>query len=308
MPSGNNSTSRNPNCRVCGSSGSSLRFTVRQTKLYHCRACGSAFAIPPATLQTSHQKADHFETVDLERYYRSVKQAREASYIDLAQRLQKISASGTWLDVGCSYGWLMQFMNQKGFRCEGIEPSRDAAQQALQSGLIVHQGLFPEAVPAGKTFDILSFMDVLEHLESPREALLSAKQAVSPDGLLLIQVPDQACFLYRIAELLNRFSFGKLDFALRRLWLMDFDFPHLSYFTPASLQRLLSETGWSTVEIWRSPLGSPSDSLDRVSYAKQSGLSQFSNRVVALGVSGLQWTDTFCGHGGLVSVIARRIT
>lgn len=283
-----------------------LRSTVRQTQLYHCRDCGSAFAVPPDTLQASDQKADHFETVDLERYFRSVKQAREASYVDLAQRLQKLATSGTWLDVGCSYGWLMQFMNQKGFRCEGIEPSRDAALQASQNGLVVHQGLFPEVIPASKTFDILSFMDVLEHLESPREALLAAKKAIRPNGLLLIQVPDQACFLYRIADLLNRFSFGKLDFALRRLWLMDFDFPHLSYFTPASLQHLLAETGWNTVEIWRSPLGNPSDSLDRVSYAKQSGLSQISNRVVALGVASLQWADTFCGHGGIVSVIARQ--
>lgn len=293
-----------PSCHICHSTDVRKITTVQQSQIYHCNACTADFA-QHAAATSSLVSTDHFATIDLEKYFRSVKATRESSYIELLSRIQPFAPGKRWLDVGCSYGWLLQFLHQHGFDSEGIEPSADAAEHARRANLQVHSGLFPAAVPAGQRYDVISFMDVLEHLENPAGILAAAKQHLSPQGLLVIQVPDQACFLYRLANWLHWGSVGRLNFALRRLWLLDFDFPHVSYFGAASLTSLLTRSGWKCLTLWRSPLGNPTQAFDRVGYAKQSGLSRLTNPLVALGVASIQWADTTCGHGGLLTIIAQ---
>jgi SAM-dependent methyltransferase len=292
-------------CRVCDSSDSKQVATIRDSSIFRCADCGTAFAhYPEATAELAH--ADHFAGLDLERYFRSVKATRERSYVELLHRIQRFRTSGHWLDIGCSYGWLLDFMRTHGFEVSGVEPSEAAADHAEQVGLRVHRGLFPAAVPSNTQVDVLSFMDVLEHLPSPGEALTAAHRLVTDDGLLVVQVPDQQCFLYRLAEWLHRGSGGRCSFALQRLWLMDFDFPHQTYFTQHSLTRLLTQQGWRVRDAWRSPVGNPLEALDRVSYTAANQQSRWKNHVVALGVAGIQLADTACGHGGLLTVIASR--
>lgn len=289
-------------CRACGSTQVRYVTQCATAKLYHCRHCGADFV---GELRAIAQRTeDHFAGIDLDKYFRSVKATRKRSYATLVQRVQKWVPSGSWLDVGCSYGWLLQSIAEHGFRGEGVEPSQHAAEHARQAGLTIHTGLFPQAVASDQQYHVISFMDVLEHLEEPLEALIAARKMLAAGGVLVIQVPDQACFLYRTAEWMHRGSGGRLGFALRRLWLLDFDFPHRTYFNRTALT-LLDHAGWQVCSAWRSPLGSPTEAFDRVSYATQSGLSAVTNSLVALGVAGIQLADNACGHGGLLTVIAQ---
>jgi 2-polyprenyl-3-methyl-5-hydroxy-6-metoxy-1,4-benzoquinol methylase len=248
---------------------------------------------------------DHFAGIQLEQYFRSVKATRERSYAQLLSQVKQVVPNGSWLDVGCSYGWLLHAISQHGFQGEGIEPSHAAAEHARQAGLTIHTGLFPQDLASDQRYNVISFMDVLEHLEEPHTALLEAKRRLLPHGALVIQVPDQACFLYRLAEWMHRSTSGKLGFAWRRLWLLDFDFPHRTYFNRTALTRLLELAGWEVRACWRSPLGDPVQAFDRVSYARQAGFSLLTNSIVACGVASIQLADLACGHGGLITVIAQ---
>ena len=298
-------------CPVCGS-----QRKRRVAELPHvgtvldCQECGVHYAqydspenggsAAPATTNDT----DHFKGLDLDQYFRSVMQTRLRSYRPLLARLQPFVKAGKWLDIGCSYGWLLKFVAEQGFDAAGIEPSAAAAQEAVAKGLKMREGLFPSCLAPDEKFDVLSFMDVLEHLPSPIEALQSAAAHLNPGGIVVIQVPDQACFLYRLAVALNRYSGQRISFALRRLWLVGFDFPHQFYFEKDSLDRVVRAAGLQVLDWYRSPIGSPLEALDRVQYADPS--SRLKNLVVGTAVGAINAVDMLTQHGGLLTMLARK--
>lgn len=269
-----------------------------------CRNCGVAFASHPRKASSQTIGQDHFGGIDEEQYFRSVMATRLRSYSALVNRVKKQVPSGKWLDVGCSYGWLLKYVNEQGYQGEGIEPSAAAASRAAQENLLVRTGLFPEALRNGEQFDVISFMDVLEHFENPREALAATREHLTPGGVVVIQVPDQACWLFRIAEAMYRLSGGRISFALRRLWLDGFDFPHQFYFTRHALSLLLRQSGFEVLDWERTSIGHPAEALDRVAYADGAG-NRLRTAVVGLSVGLINGVDAVCGHGGLLTMIAR---
>jgi len=266
-----------------------------------CRNCGLARGEHRPQPQGL---ADHFRGLDAERYFRSVGMTRLRSYDKLLAEVQPFAAAGTWLDVGCSYGWLLEHVQHAGFEPLGLEPSPAAATEARTAGLRVIDGCFPADLPGDVKPTVISFMDVLEHLPDPVAALRAAKQQLAPGGIVVVQVPDQACLLYKIAEAMCRVTRGRSSFALRRLWLVGFDFPHRYYFTRHTLAAAMKAAGLQVQRTFRSPIGSPQDALDRVAYAS-AGPIRLRDRAVALAVAGIQAVDGLSGYGGLLTMIAK---
>jgi SAM-dependent methyltransferase len=292
-------------CRLCGEAAAWRLPEMRQGPLIcRCRHCGIAFASHPRKAASQAAEQDHFGGIDEEKYFRSVMATRLRSYSALVNRVKKQVPSGKWLDVGCSYGWLLKYVNEHGYQGEGVEPSVAAASRAVQEDLRVRTGLFPGALEKSEQFDIISFMDVLEHFENPGEALEATREHLSPGGVVVIQVPDQACWLFRVAETMYRLSGGRISFALRRLWLDGFDFPHQFYFTRTTLAFLLRQSGFEVLDWQRTSIGHPAEALDRVAYAEGSG-NRLRTAVVGLSVGLINGVDAVCGHGGLLTMIAR---
>jgi SAM-dependent methyltransferase len=91
------------------------------------------------------------------------------------------------------------------------------------------------------TFDLLSCRYIVEHTPEPVRALEALKQLLSPDGLLLIEVPDSSKFL------------AAKDYCF--LWE-----EHSCYFTEDTLRRLGEAAGYSVVALLRYP-GALEDAL-----------------------------------------------
>ena len=291
-------------CRLCGEVAAwQLPKAAQGPLIFRCRACGVAFA-SHSRKSASPADEDHFGGIDEEKYFRSVMATRLRSYSALLDRVKSQVPGGKWLDVGCSYGWLLQYVQGQGYAGEGIEPSAAAASRAEQQNLRVRTGLFPAALKDSEQFDVISFMDVLEHFENPGAALEATRERLSPGGVVVIQVPDQACWLFRVAEGMYRLSGGRISFALRRLWLEGFDFPHQFYFTRQALSLVLQQSGFEILDWQRTSIGHPAEALDRVAYAERGG-SRLRSAFVGMSVGLLNAVDNACGHGGLLTMIAR---
>jgi SAM-dependent methyltransferase len=92
------------------------------------------------------------------------------------------------LDIGCGTGDFLSTL-PSGYSKSGIEPSSAAAALACARGISVKGGDITELPPQLK-FDIITIIDVIEHLPDPETLLQDAYTHLSPGGLIVISTGD----------------------------------------------------------------------------------------------------------------------
>ena len=113
---------------------------------------------------------------------------------DLIERLLRatLGASGaSILDIGCGTGSFVGHMIRKGYRAIGTDINLSTSHLKnrgvqYESGLVRSSAI---ALPfKAKSFDCALLLDVLEHVDT-LPALLEARRALKPSGILLVTVP-----------------------------------------------------------------------------------------------------------------------
>jgi len=195
-----------------------------------CSNCGLGYAFP----RPPRERLETLYAELVDPAYCVEADGRAASCRRVLGRLEaRLGGPGTLLDVGAATGILLRVARERGWQVTGVEPSAWAARHAAaQHGLEVVCAPFPTPLLAGRVFDAVSMLDVLEHVDSPRRALEAAHERLRPGGLLCLVTPDAGSL---VARLLGR-----------RWWHVRV--AHLYYFRRAPLWRLLADTGFRLLE------------------------------------------------------------
>lgn len=107
------------------------------------------------------------------------------------------------LDVGCYDGALLDAL-PPGYERYGIEPSAAAAQRARGRGVNV-LGASLDALAAGSAalpgdgFDLITAVDVIEHVADPADTLARMAALLAPGGLLLVSTGNLDAAAWRWA-------------------------------------------------------------------------------------------------------------
>ena len=150
------------------------------------------------------------------------------------------SPPGRLLDVGCGRGDLGAALIQRGWQVAGVEPSPEACVVARGRGVQALVGTLQSQECAPGAFDAVTMNHSLEHVVDPRADLERVFALLRPGGLLLVALPNFACW--------ERQRFGPAWFHL--------DLPrHRTHFTPQALRLALQATGFEILNI-----GSSADS------------------------------------------------
>jgi 2-polyprenyl-3-methyl-5-hydroxy-6-metoxy-1,4-benzoquinol methylase len=149
--------------------------------------------------------------------------------------------ANTLLDVGSAQGWFLEAAS-RAFEVLGVEPDEVLAKQAAARGLPVRIGYFPQALADGEQFDIIVLNEIIEHIPDIRAALRDCHQRLAPDGTLVLNLPSSHGLCYRMAKLFARLG---LRGAFNRLWQRGMPSPHVHYFNPANLTRLVEREGFT---------------------------------------------------------------
>ncbi|HYF46456.1 MAG TPA: class I SAM-dependent methyltransferase [Acidimicrobiales bacterium] len=163
-------------------------------------------------------------------YYRSDK-ARMLPYVP--------TDAASLLDVGCGSGVFGARLkaDRPGLEVWGVEPVERAADEARSVLDRVVVGRFPEVVPElGRTFDVVVFNDVLEHLVDPWAALEATHSLVADGGAVVASVPN----VRNWRTIIDLVRHGRWEHEAAGIH----DADHLRWFTRRTLVEAFERTGW----------------------------------------------------------------
>jgi len=107
--------------------------------------------------------------------------------------LKYIPQGNNILDVGCGTGFILEAIqahDQSQYKLWGIDISEIAIQFCQEKGLSqVDQGVLENNTLPEHSFDLIMFLDMLEHLDQDLPSLLLAKHYLKEKGQILITVP-----------------------------------------------------------------------------------------------------------------------
>jgi len=110
----------------------------------------------------------------------------------IIERIQKhgLLNSGTKvLDVGCGAGFLSNELAKQGLQVTGVDLSEESLKVAAKhdhTKSVVYQSADAYHLPfADATFDVLTAMDFLEHVEHPDQVVKEFSRVLKPGGLFI---------------------------------------------------------------------------------------------------------------------------
>lgn len=235
-----NSSSNSPSCVLCGCK--TTRFLYPHLDIIRCAECGLV------RLQHLPNK-EEVRQIYSESYFRSV-DSGSIGYDDYVADQKKISKTfhrrigeiekwagkkGSLLDVGCATGFSLAVARERGWTARGIEISDYACNFAIRHLQVdVKCGTFSDNQPVARSFDVITMWDYIEHCLDPVHELELANRSLKPGGLLALTTPDIASVPARL--------WGPR-------WMGIKDKEHLYYFSPATIERLLRNTGFQVVRL-----------------------------------------------------------
>jgi len=144
------------------------------------------------------------------------------------------------LDIGCGNGALTAKLAALGLDCSGTDFSESGIQiaQTTFPSITFFQSTISEPLPdkCQGVYDIVTSVEVIEHLLLPRELFARAKEALKPGGTLIVTTPYHGYLKNIVLALTNKFDSH---------WHPLRDYGHVKFFSPSTLGNLFEEQGFS---------------------------------------------------------------
>jgi SAM-dependent methyltransferase len=198
-----------------------------------CRCCGFFQCTDLADVAGYYVEMDDTQ-------YEATRKARALQELEILKYIPTSQRRGRLLDIGAGSGILIEQAKQWGLEAIGIEPSIALQARAAEYGLRVHLGTLPHADVQGP-FDIITMVDVIEHVPDPVDLLRKARELLAPSGILLVTTPDRRSVVARL---------------MRWKW-WHYRIAHIGYFDAMTLATAVSRAGFEFKSLsrpgWRLP-------------------------------------------------------
>ena len=169
----------------------------------------------------------------------------DANLADIGDAVLALAAAKpgeTVLDVGCGTGATSLALARAGAKVTGLDASaaliRVAQDHARASGLAIDYRS-GELAELGGQFDLITCMEVIEHVADPEAFVDLLAKRLAPHGLLILSTPNATgwskLLMIKIGEGIGRIPKGTHDFA--------------KFIAPERMKVLLGEAGLRCVDV-----------------------------------------------------------
>lgn len=249
-------------CPICNHPKTKLKYQLK-FNVHQCTNCGFQFC-PDATFNKSLVSDLNEET--REKALINLRKENFQHIIASIKKNKEIKSKG--LEVGPGYGWFLEVCRDHGISCLGIEPETRFNEHYQKEGLQVKNGFFPQDLQEESDFDFIAYNDVLEHLPDLKGIMEANFGLLNPEGLLIVNLPQQSGLIYFISKMAYLFGVKSL---MDRMWQFNFHSPHLSYFTKPTLIKLALDNNFEAVESFPLKTINLSEISDRIEQDNQQG-------------------------------------
>jgi len=230
-------------CYLCGAREFDLLHEKEPFKAVKCRDCSLVYVTPRLNSEGIKKLygSNYWNSERAKDFGYSNYLADSALYLSTFKMRSKvidryIDKPGKVLDVGCAAGFFLKVMKDKGWETHGVEVSETVSEYARSelnlSGVRTGNTSILKEYDK-KSFDVITFWDVVEHLEDPIEALAAAHPLLKDDGVLIVETQNvESAFAYILGASWQHYKFEE----------------HIYHFAPVTLRRLLSDAGYQVVE------------------------------------------------------------
>lgn len=150
---------------------------------------------------------------------------------------RKPLAGKTAIDVGCGAGLLTEPLARLGAATTGLDAAAEnvaaASAHAAAVGLTIDYRNVGIETLTGETFDLVTSMEVIEHVTDPAGFIAGLERALAPSGLMLLSTPNRTALsrilLVEAAERIGQVPRGTHDWH--------------KFLTPEELTELLTAAG-----------------------------------------------------------------
>lgn len=162
-------------------------------------------------------------------------------YVD---QLNNVDVRDTkWLDIGCGFALALTHWMKRGVKGWGFDPAPEAVEYAKKQGVnAVLAGMDNMNPFPNERFDVVTLMNVLEHLSDPIDVISQIhKKTLKKGGILVIDVPNEFSWMQQAAVETH---------SLNQWWVAPPG--HLNYFNRKSLTSLLEDNGFEVITTYAS--------------------------------------------------------
>ena len=227
-------------CPVCASATQVVatvpgKVVDREFVLRHCPACRFSFVANPCTDYARIYDEAYYHgrgadplvdyVFELEHPEQTIRRYEWEGITKAVRSLVNVTPATRWLDFGCGNGGLVRHVRDRvGCPVFGFDVGW-ITTRAKEIGLpIVTED---ELDAKAGTFDVVTAVEVLEHVPEPVETLRKVRSMLKPGGLFFYTTGNAEPFRGRLTE----WGYVRPDI-------------HISFFEPATLERALRAAGF----------------------------------------------------------------
>ncbi|MBX7058211.1 MAG: class I SAM-dependent methyltransferase [Leptospirales bacterium] len=229
------------NCPVCSAALQPLYRIERFTPpldILRCSSCRLQIQAHPSLDLAALYEEDYY-TGKADYSYRDERRVelfdRHVQRARLKNIARFVPPPADFLDVGAAFGSFVRAASEAGYRARGLDISEYAVKQGRLLGADLRQGDLRSGTLPANSADVITLVEVIEHLSDPQQTMASLSAALRRGGLLLIQTANFDGWQARR---------GGIDY--------HYYLPgHVVYYSLQNLRMLLEQHGLQIVAVYR---------------------------------------------------------